>query len=76
VYVIRSKEDEVYIGHTDNIERRLEQHNSHSSFATKIGKEWALIHWEEHLDRASAVKRESFLKTGDGRRVLKIKKVL
>ena len=68
VYVLRSdKTGRRYIGSSQNIESRLNEHNSGYSLATKHGAPWKLIHHEEFPTRAEAVRRERFYKTGKGR---------
>ncbi len=72
VYVIRSKERFLYKGMTDNLERRLVEHNNKElSFWTKRGTEWKLIYKEEFDNKTEALKREKWLKTGIGREYLK-----
>lgn len=72
VYVIRSKEGFFYKGMTDNLERRLVEHNNKElSFWTKRGTEWELIYKEEFDNKTEALKREKWLKTGVGREYLK-----
>ena len=68
VYVLRSeKTGRRYVGSTQDIEERLQQHNSGQSLATRHGAPWKLIHHEEFPTRAEAVGRERFFKTGKGR---------
>ena len=77
VYIIRSEQNgELYVGHTDNLQLRLRQHNDGSNQATKRYKDWRLIYQEEYATRSLAMKREIYLKSGDGRRVLKLKAIL
>lgn len=76
VYVLKSDGNEIYIGHTDNLKRRILSHNSGANIATMHQSDWKLVHSEEYLNRQQAVRRENFLKTGDGRRVLKNKGIL
>ena len=72
VYVIRSKDGFFYKGMTDNLERRLVEHNNKElSFWTKRGTEWKLIYKEEFDNKTEALKREKWLKTGIGREYLK-----
>jgi putative endonuclease len=73
VYVLKAKPGETYIGQSKDSEKRLERHNRHSSKATRFEKDWCLVHEESFASRALAVKREKFLKSGDGRRVLRSK---
>ena len=72
VYIIRSKEGFIYKGMTDNLDRRLVEHNNKAlSFWTKRGTEWELIYKEEFDNKTEALKREKWLKTGVGREYLK-----
>ena len=48
VYLIKNREDRTYIGLSDDIERRLEGHNSRISRWTKYRGPWRL-HWISHL---------------------------
>jgi putative endonuclease len=71
VYVIKSKEGFLYKGMTDNLERRLIEHNDKLlSFWTKRGTDWKLIYKEEYDNKTEALKREKWLKTGVGREYL------
>ena len=71
VYVIKSDTGRKYIGQTDNLEKRLRQHNEGRSFFTKRNKEWRLIFFEQYETRREAVVRERWLKSGAGRDYLK-----
>jgi putative endonuclease len=72
VYVIESKEGFIYKGMSDNLERRLVEHNNQSlSFWTKRGTDWKLIYNEEFSSKSEALKREKWFKTGVGREYLK-----
>ena len=71
VYVLRSeKTGRRYVGSTQDVQARLQQHNSGQSLATKHGVPWRLTHQEEFVTRAKAVRRERFYKTGRGRKIL------
>jgi predicted GIY-YIG superfamily endonuclease len=70
-YVIRCEDDSFYIGQTDNIVRRYEDHLSGKAEWTATHKPVELIHWEEFKTRDEAVTREHELKTGFGRKWLK-----
>lgn len=61
-----------YTGHTDNLERRLEEHNSGALGRFTKGKgPWRLIHKEIYATRSEAMQREKELKTGKGRDFLR-----
>ncbi len=71
VYVLWSdKLNKRYIGQTENVQQRLINHNKGKNQFTKSGIPWKLIYVEELPDRTSAIKRERFLKSGQGRKFL------
>ena len=68
VYILENQEGRLYIGHTDNIERRLEQHNSpdgkeHLGKYTHRNGPWTLLGSETFKTRSEAVLREKLLKS-------------
>lgn len=73
VYAIANNADEIYIGHTDNIEKRLQRHNgvlkSKTTSFTKRHKNgnWKLIYSEKRTTRKEAIQREKQLKSYQGR---------
>jgi putative endonuclease len=73
VYVLRSETDSgLYIGYTRNLRARVKQHNSTNSFATAHRSPLKLIYYEAYLNQADALGRERYLKSGAGRRFLKV----
>jgi len=75
VYVIYSKTvRKKYTGYTENVSIRLRQHNEGTlSRFTKNKGPWELIYTEEFINKADALKREKYLKTGAGRDFIKEK---
>lgn len=72
VYILKSKVDDgFYVGYTENIKRRLKEHNSGLNQSTKSKKPWKLIFFEGYLDKKDAQRREKYLKTSQGMRLLK-----
>ena len=72
VYVLKSiKKDNLYIGYTTNLIKRLKEHNHGLVFSTKSYKPWNIIHYEAYLDINDAKRREKYLKTNQGSRLLK-----
>ncbi len=74
VYVLENQNDKSwYIGQTDDLERRLKQHNDgRGGRTTKIKNgPWKLIYAEAYCDKRDALGREKFLKGGSGRAYLK-----
>jgi len=71
-YVLKSQKDGLlYIGWTDNLKNRIEQHLKGKVDATKYRLPLKLVYYEACLNKAKAVKREKYFKTGFGRRFLK-----
>jgi putative endonuclease len=74
VYVLKSlKSGKLYIGQTQDLTSRLEQHNNGSSPYTKNRGPWVLVYKEVFSSRSEAMIRERFFKTGKGREFLKTK---
>ncbi|MBI1936748.1 MAG: GIY-YIG nuclease family protein [Ignavibacteriales bacterium] len=72
VYLIQSIEGYKYIGMTEDLEKRIEEHNNKAlSFWTKRGSNWKLIYSEEFENKTDALKRERWLKSGVGREYIK-----
>ena len=68
VYILKSvKTNKLYIGHTDDLVRRLEEHNTgRGGKYTRQNGPWKLVYSSSHPDRVSAVRRELFLKSTRG----------
>lgn len=72
VYVLRSERDgRLYIGFTNNLEKRLELHNSAKVESTKHRAPFNLIYYEANLCKDDAVRRERYLKTTYGHRYIR-----
>lgn len=73
VYVLENQRDgSWYIGQTDNLKRRLTQHNSGNGGRTTRVRSgpWKLMYAEAYCDKKDALGREKFLKGGSGRKYL------
>jgi putative endonuclease len=74
VYVLRSIEFERnYVGFTRDVASRLKEHNSGKTRSTRPYKPWKILFFEKFLTKAEALKREKFLKSGQGRDYVKQK---
>ncbi|MEF9427550.1 MAG: GIY-YIG nuclease family protein [Candidatus Mariimomonas ferrooxydans] len=63
VYIIRSELDNtLYIGHTSDIQERLQRHNQGRFQYTKSKRPWILVYKEEFPSRARAMRKEVTLK--------------
>ncbi len=71
VYVIQCDEGRYYIGSTNSLNRRLEEHNSGKSKWTSRFKNWKLVYKEEFENKTEGLKRERFLKEMKGGDIFK-----
>lgn len=72
VYVLESDADsEKYVGCTNNLKRRLDDHNEGKIFSTKLRKPFKLIYCEVMINQQDAYAHEKFLKTGWGKNYLR-----
>ena len=72
IYILQSlKDGRTYVGYTDDVERRLIQHNSGYVRSTKHRTPFKLLFTEEFETSAEAKRRELYWKSGAGRRKLK-----
>jgi putative endonuclease len=63
VYLLRSKKNnQLYFGFTNDLKRRIAEHNKGLSKSTKINAPWELIYYEAFKDQELAEKREQSLK--------------
>ena len=72
VYVLKSdKDNSLYIGLTNNLERRISDHNKGNNRSTKSKIPYQLIFTESFESYLEARKREKYLKSGIGRERIK-----
>ncbi len=69
VYLLRSKThpDQTYIGYTQNLRVRIEQHNASKSTHTNKFRPWDLLVYIALPEKDLAEKLEAYLKSGSGR---------
>ena len=71
IYVIKSEShNNRYVGSTDNVPKRLGEHNTGRCRYTSGRMPWQLLYQEEFYTRSDAMQREKFLKSGQGRKFL------
>ena len=73
VYVLKSfQDDELYIGSSTDLKRRLSEHQTGKSFSTKFRVTFELVYYEAYKNEKDAREREQALKLrGHARRFLK-----
>jgi putative endonuclease len=65
VNILENPEGKFYIGHTDNLEKRVTSHNRTDKIAGKFARKngpWNLVWSEAHPSRSTAMHREKQIK--------------
>lgn len=71
-YLLQSqKSGRWYIGYTQDLRKRFQEHQKNQAGWTKGRGPFNLIYYEACIDINDAIAREKYLKTGMGRRYLK-----
>lgn len=72
VYLLESTiNKQLYIGITEDLKKRVEEHNKGLNISTEPYRPWRLIYYEACLNKKDAIRREGYLKTNQGSRLLK-----
>lgn len=70
VYILQSGST-IYIGYTVDLKQRITEHNRGKAYFTSRKSGWHLIFYEAYLNKLDAKRREKYLKTNQGSRLLK-----
>jgi len=72
VYVLQSSiDDNFYVGYTNDLKRRILEHNRGIVKSTENRKPLKLVYCEVSLNQTDAILREKYLKTAWGKRYIK-----
>ena len=72
IYILKSQSyNETYVGITNNLVRRLKEHNAGKNTYTKRHIPWKVIYKEEVESIMDARKKEKYFKSSAGRRWMK-----
>ena len=72
VYVLLSEKDKnFYIGFSENIDQRLDDHNAGKNISTRERRPFRLVYYEGHTSKADALRREKYFKSSKGKTTLK-----
>lgn len=72
VYVLLSEKDNnFYIGFSENVEQRLDEHNAGKNASTRSRRPFKLIYCEGHTSKSDALRREGYFKTSKGKTTLR-----
>lgn len=70
VYILKLSNGDLYKGSTADLKSRIKAHQANKVNSTK-SKNPKLIHFECYIRKTDAMRREKFLKTTEGKRLLK-----
>jgi len=63
VYLLKSqKTGKLYFGHTDDLRKRIREHNDGLAHSTKPYRPWRIIYYEAYTSKEEACHREHNLK--------------
>ena len=64
VYLLKSKgiKTVTYVGYTNNLNKRIDLHNSGKGAKFTRGRKWKLIYKEEYKSKKEAISREYYIK--------------
>ncbi len=72
VYLLANESGGFYTGFTNDLKSRLTKHNQGKNFSTR-GQKWHCVYYEACMEQSDARRREKYLKTTVGRRMLKLR---
>ena len=73
VYILKSlKDNDLYIGRSDNLKRRINEHIKGKVDATKNRLPVELVFYEAFKSKDDSTRRENYFKTTKGKRSLRI----
>ena len=71
VYLLQLKNNTVYTGRTDDLKRRVLEHNQGKVSSTRNKLPMIVLYYEAYCNKQDAINRERYLKIGDGRRTIR-----
>ena len=71
IYILLLNNGNLYTGFTGDIKRRFQEHYRGKVRSTKIRRPLKLIYYEAYILKSDAERREKFLKTTEGKHLLK-----
>ena len=71
VYILKLGNGQLYTGYTSDLKRRIREHQAGKVKSTSKRMPLELIHYEAYMLESDARRRERYLKTTEGKRLLK-----
>lgn len=73
LYILQSEKDKsFYVGVTNDVKRRLKEHNLGLSKYTKLKLPWKIVRVEKYNTASDAYKRERFIKLKKSKKIIEI----
>ncbi|MCF7790436.1 MAG: GIY-YIG nuclease family protein, partial [Victivallales bacterium] len=70
VYILQLNNNQLYTGYSCNLKRRIREHKYGKVKFTSQRLPVRLIHYEAYLLKSDALRREKFLKTTEGKKMM------
>lgn len=70
VYLLLLSTKQIYTGCTEDLKERMIEHRRGNVDSTRNKRPLNLIHYEVYKEKEDAMRRERFLKTNEGRKLL------
>jgi putative endonuclease len=71
VYILLTSNKQLYTGYSSDVRRRVEEHEQGKVASTRSRRPVRLLHYEGYTLESDARRRERFLKTTEGKRLLR-----
>lgn len=71
LYILKLIDNKIYTGSTKNLRSRVTEHKKGKVKSTKNKRPIKLIHYEAYILKSDATRRERFLKSTEGKRLLR-----
>ena len=72
VYILLMSNGQLYTGYTGDLKLRMSEHDRGEVASTRNRRPLRLIHYEAYALKTDAMRRERFLKTTEGKRLLRM----
>ncbi len=71
VYILQSTVSSgYYVGHTDDVSRRLKEHNLGMTKYTRLARPWKVMYMEPYATRSAVMRREKEIKEMKSKRYI------
>lgn len=71
VYILRMNNGQLYTGYSSNLKRRIGEHDQGKVKSTRNRRPLELVHYEAYKVKSDALRREHFLKSTEGKKMLR-----